>query len=68
MKFRYAIALALALACAGCSSHDASDPEYGQMFKKTTHDRVAGTEFWGSSQQKDCTAGGTIEVCTPKTE
>ncbi len=56
--------IALGIAFAGCGAHDASDPEYGAMFKKTTQDRIRGTEFWGSSTQKDCTpgAGG---VCVP---
>ena len=52
--------------CGGCGTHDASDPEYGAMFKKTTRDRVQGTEFWGSQTDKDCTPGTAIEVCTPK--
>ncbi len=57
----------LALICAGCGTHDASDPQYGEMFKKTTRDRVQGTEFWGSRTDKDCTPGaGGGEVCTPK--
>jgi hypothetical protein len=53
------------LCLAGCSAHDASDPTYGAMFKQTTQDRVQGDEFWGSNRQKDCVAGGTMEVCTP---
>ena len=62
-----AMALALTLGFSACStSHDASDPEYGQMFKQATRDRVTGNEFWGSNSQKDCTAGGAIEICTPK--
>ncbi|HLI82033.1 MAG TPA: hypothetical protein VKV03_18725 [Candidatus Binataceae bacterium] len=62
-----AIALALTLGCSACStSHDASDPQYGQMFKQATHDRVTGNEFWGSNSQKDCTSTGAIEICTPK--
>jgi hypothetical protein len=49
-----------------CGAHDDSDPEYGAMFKQTTHDRIQGTEFWGSTRKKDCvTAGGGSEVCTP---
>jgi hypothetical protein len=55
----------LCLVCAGCGSHDASDPEYGAMFKQTTRDRVSGNEFWGSRTQKDCVSGGMMEVCTP---
>jgi hypothetical protein len=51
--------------CAGCGTHDASDPAYGAMFKQATRDRVQGDEFWGSSRQKDCVAGGVLEVCTP---
>ena len=57
------LALALTLGCSACSTHDASDPAYGQMYKKATQDRVNGTEFWGSRQQKDCTGGGVVEVC-----
>ena len=53
------------LPCVGCSSHDASDPSYGAMFKQTTRDRVSGNEFWGSRTEKDCTGGGVWEVCTP---
>jgi len=68
MALRLAIVLALTLGCVGCGTHDATDPEYGQMFKQATHDRVAGTQFWGSSRQKDCTTSGAIEVCTPKTD
>lgn len=68
MALRFAIVFALTLGCVGCGAHDATDPEYGQMFKQATHDRVAGTQFWGSGRQKDCTATGTIEVCTPKTD
>lgn len=57
----------LALICIGCGAHDASNPQYGEMFKKTTRDRVQGTEFWGSRTDKDCTPGaGGGEVCTPK--
>ena len=55
----------LCVAGAGCGTHDASDPAYGAMFKQTTRDRVQGTEFWGTSRQKDCTSGGVYEVCTP---
>ena len=60
-----AIGLCLLL-CVGCSSsHDASDPSSGAMFKQTTRDRVSGNEFWGSRTEKDCTGGGMWEVCTP---
>ena len=59
-----AVGLCLLL-CVGCSSHDASDPSYGSMFKQTTRDRVSGNEFWGSRTEKDCTGGGVWEVCTP---
>jgi hypothetical protein len=65
MKLGCVAALALTLTCIGCGAHDASDPEYGQMFKKTTRDRVQGTEFWGSRSQKDCNVGSAVEVCTP---
>jgi hypothetical protein len=57
--------LILCFVCAGCATHDASDPQYGAMFKQTTRDRVSGNEFWGSRTQKDCVAGGVVEVCTP---
>ena len=67
-KLRYVAALALTLACVGCGAHDASDPEYGQMFKKITRDRIQGTEFWGSRQQKDCVAGVGEEVCVPRND
>jgi hypothetical protein len=66
IKLWFVAALMLAIACAGCGAHDASDPEYGQMFKQTTRDRVQGTEFWGTRSQKDCTVGSGVEVCTPK--
>ena len=46
-----AVGLCLLL-CAGCSSHDASDPSYGAMFKQTTRDRVSGNEFWVSRTEK----------------
>jgi hypothetical protein len=57
--------LVLCVVVAGCGTHDASDPAYGAMFKQTTQDRVQGNEFWGSSRQKDCVSGGTMETCTP---
>ena len=60
-----AMLIAFGITFAGCGAHDASDPEYGAMFKKTTHDRVQGTEFWSSRTQKDCTVGTGVEVCTP---
>ena len=60
------LVLALTLGCIACSTHDASDPEYGQMFKKATQDRVNGTEFWSTRSQKDCTSTGAVEVCVPK--
>ena len=63
----FVVALGVTMGAIGCSAHDASDPEYGAMFKQTTKDRVQGTEFWGASTQKDCTVGTAIEVCTPKT-
>lgn len=59
-------ALVLCLvACIGCGAHNASDPEYGAMFKQATQDRVEGREFWGTRRSKDCVAGGALEVCTP---
>jgi uncharacterized protein YceK len=64
--FLGALALALTLGCSACSTHDASDPGYGQMYKRTTQDRVSGTEFWSSRSQKDCTSTGAVEVCVPK--
>ena len=57
MKILPVAALLLTLVCVGCGTHDASDPQYGEMFKKTTRDRVQGTEFWGSRTDKDCTPG-----------
>lgn len=68
MKLLYVIAVAFTLFTAGCSSQSASDPNYGQMFKKTTNDRVHGTEFWGSNQQKDCVSVGNMSTCTPSTQ
>jgi hypothetical protein len=59
------LAFALTLGCAACGTHDASDPTYGAMYKQATHDRITGNEFWGSNRQKNCTAGGAVEVCTP---
>jgi hypothetical protein len=59
-------ALTLAFSCAACgAAHDASEPQYGAMFKQTTRDRVQGTEFWGTRSQKDCNVGSGVEVCTP---
>jgi len=65
LSLKVAALLILCVACVGCATHDASNPEYGAMFKQATHDRVNGTEFWGTRTQKDCTSGGVVEVCTP---
>ena len=65
LSLKVAGLLILCFACVGCATHDASDPEYGAMFKQTTRDRVSGNEFWGTRTQKDCTSGGVMEVCTP---
>ena len=59
------LGFALTLGCSACSTQDASDPTYGQMFKQTTRDRVAGTGLWESRTQKDCGGGGEIQVCRP---
>ncbi|HUA36518.1 MAG TPA: hypothetical protein VMA09_23130 [Candidatus Binataceae bacterium] len=68
MKLLFVIAVGLALFSAGCTSQSASDPNYGQMFKKATNDRVHGTEFWGSNQQKDCVSAGNVTTCAPSTQ
>jgi hypothetical protein len=65
LSLRIAALVVLSLVGAGCGAHDATDPAYGAMFKQATRDRVEGNEFWGSKRQKDCVAGGTLEVCTP---
>ena len=59
------LSFALTLGCAACSNQDANDPGYGAMYKQATHDRVSGNEFWGTKTQKNCTAGGAVEVCMP---
>lgn len=65
LSLRVTAVAVMCLICAGCGTHDASDPAYGAMFKQATRDRVEGNEFWGSKRQKDCVGGGVAIVCTP---